>query len=119
MNRNSQIILNKMVDHFGKWEEDTHNKKVVFPKHKERTQEKARRVYSFQRQCFETDSMKKRREELLYFIEGMRKLEREDRSQINFLKDYQIKARQEEILAAKKVIEEEMKHGVYRFTLAS
>ena len=114
MNQNSEIILEKMVDHFGEWEEPKKAQVVSFTQSKEKVLKKSTKK-SIPK--IRSESAIARREEILIFKEELKALNKRQISQVQISNDMYVKNRQAELIYAKEVIKAEMSRNI--FTMAS
>ncbi|MFT5660172.1 MAG: hypothetical protein ACI9TV_000812 [Sulfurimonas sp.] len=106
MNQHSEIILEKMVDHFGEWEEPVLKSKINYKK-KEKSVVKER-VKLKQVLYLDNELVRQRRDELLLFIEEIKLLNSSQDTKIKVTYDSYAKKRQEEIIYVKKILQAEI-----------
>ena len=102
MNPQSEIILEKMVDHFGLWEEPVTKNKI---KLKKKTTLRAKKEENIALVHY-SDSLKERRNEILICIEEIKSVDKIQTIQIQSSKALYVKSRQEELIYTKKVLRE-------------
>ena len=115
MNNNSEIILNKMTDHFGLWEEPQKKKKTARRKKTTAKDQKRKRVVKAVDYENYPPHIQERRKQILDFKRSMKILQNEQFTLISSLKDVEVETRQQELIFAKSVLQEEM--AVELFTL--
>lgn len=114
MNAQSEIILEKMVDHFGVWEESGKKNNL-----KIRTEQKIKSKKTKKRlsNVIQSPTNKARRDEMLLFKEELKQLDTKQRIQINNLNDMKLQTRQEELIYIKKALKSQMENSPYLMAL--
>ena len=100
MNPRSKFILEKMVDHFGAWEEPEVKNKIIYTK-KEKNIDKVKKENIYQ---IKSVLEKQRRDEMLMFMDELRAIYTNEASTLKRTKTLYAKQRQEELIYTKKII---------------
>ena len=108
MNQDSEIILEKMIDHFGELEEPTLKKKMNFKKKQKKVSKEKEFINSININL-DNELVRERRDELLLFIEELKVLNSSQPTKHEAPSDVYSKARQEEIIYVKKVLQAEIR----------
>ena len=114
MHPHSEIILKKMVDHFGRWEEPVLKKSRIEKKKEIRIPKQNKRKDIQRTECEFTN---RRREEILFSIEELKILKQAETLEMRISNDTYTKNRQKELLRAKEILQAEI--GRNPFSLAS
>lgn len=105
MNQSSTLILEKMVDYFGSWEEKEIKKDMRLKK-KEVKQVRSTRVKHIEYD--KNEATMQRREEMLIFKKELRSLDKIQLSDMKISHDTYTRERQAQIIHVKNVLNEEM-----------
>ena len=100
MNPRSEFILEKMVDHFGPWEEPIAKSKILYTKKEKSVKEvKKKNVY-----LVKSRVEQERREEMLLFMDELRAICNNEAITLEVTKTLYTKQRQKELIYTKKII---------------
>jgi len=114
MNKQSEFILEKMVDHFGSWEDSIPKKTIQFTKeHKKIKKKESKRLIKVSN----SENTRQRREEMLMFKEEVKLLNNLHLSEMKISNDSYTKKRQEELIYAREILFQEKSKN--SFILAS
>ena len=111
MNSQSEIILEKMMDHFREWEESVEKK--IEPKKKEKIVLIAKKLKSNENLDLDNVHVRERRDELLIFIEELKLLNSNEDTRLKASNDIYTKTRKEELLYVKKVLQAEINNSSF------
>lgn len=106
MDQYSEIILKKMVDHFGKWEEPVLKSKINYKK-KEKYATKEKTIL---KEVLDLDKnfVRQRRDEIQLCIEEIKCLNSSENTKIKVTYDSYAKKRQEELIYVKNILQAEV-----------
>ena len=112
MNPQSEIILEKIVDYFGEWEEPVVKNKTTFKeKEKNIRKEKKRKIKGVV--DLDNELVRERREELLIFKKELKLLNSGQIAKKKVSRDLYTKTRQQELIHAKKILQAELSNQYF------
>ena len=112
MNTQTEIILEKMVDHFGEWEEVVEKKKIRLKKRQKKVL-KEKEFKANENLHLDNVHVRERRDELLIFIEELKLLNSNEDTRLKASNDIYTKTRKEELLYVKKVLQAEINNSSF------